>query len=1215
MSDRLLEKDEVDFLLAQSPPPSAGSAGRAAGKSEAPAEREVTMRGDLQKISLSDIFQTLAMSKMEGLLRIQGAIESRDIHFADGYIRCIVPKRMETLRLGQRLARAGLISTDQLRSALVEQKRTRQPLGATLVANGLVTEEEIEDVVANQIQEDLFALFTWQQGSFEFYRGAVGSPELAAQIAATPQFDVNGVLLEVARRSDEWQRIFETVRSLDEIFVLRDGADIADLGDNERAVVEGVERRCTLRELADVTLLGVFECSRLVRELYETGVLRRIAMDEGLTVAEQLLTTGEPRRAALTVQAILDRGEHRLRSTTERAADILARAGDARLASKALIEAADLEPEEDVQLALARRAREICPRSLEVLVYLQGALHRAPQVDPKERFAVTSDLVDELYERGQLDDCLGLVEQLEHDSDDLSLCRPRRARALARLGRNDEAVETLLDYASKLDPKTDVARLTAAYEQILKIDYRRKDAARALRNLQSSRIAIRLRGLVTVAILLGVAFAGYVQFDAWRVTAELSSLDGQVEALLASNDVAGASELYDQAVVRFGERDELVGVAGRIAQARREADAERDRNIEAARDAKLSEATTMFDGGDYKAALDVFFARTQLGIEVNALEDDLKGRMAAVRLGLESFARGLPEKLPPEPTMLQTAGDQAAQLAKLAAEFHTKERRIVEGLVSVREDPRLVASLGTDFPTLFAVVDRLAGIYATADERRIAYEDRVSRRKIAEELTPIYELAVRQENEHDFAAALTAYRRLAAEHPAEDELREHFRRKVLELEDIVTRMADIARRTAAGDRPGSRSALVELSAAHPGLAFDQLVTVPVQIGSTPTDAEVFVDDRNVGRTPLLVAVVAGRPAKLRIARDGYAEHVADLTGQQTDEVDALLERLPRWTAQLTSSVDRRMSAVGDDRLLVIDRAGSILALDAATGSTRWRRDTQDLSGLLTTPAVSKDFGVVGSVDGTLRCLRLSDGEIVWEVDGLACEAAPLLLRAKNREVVLAVGVNGAVRTFDLASGRPGWSENLELPVQCDPILLDGLAVIVASNGRAVGLDIENGEPRWRAEVSAGATLPIAVSGSRLVIAGDDGTLVAIDGLTGSRAWLRDDLASATAAPCADGDRIFVGHGRTLAVLDARSGRTIDTRMFESELRMALANSGPFLFVGQSNGFIHAVDRATLRDAYRIRGDAPAVAPALTVGTDVTVMALQNQTVIAFRGTL
>ena len=58
------------------------------------------------------------------------------------------------LRLGELLVQQGLITPDQLRIALTEQKQHKAPLGRLLVRLGFVTEAVIRDIMAQTIGQE-----------------------------------------------------------------------------------------------------------------------------------------------------------------------------------------------------------------------------------------------------------------------------------------------------------------------------------------------------------------------------------------------------------------------------------------------------------------------------------------------------------------------------------------------------------------------------------------------------------------------------------------------------------------------------------------------------------------------------------------------------------------------------------------------------------------------------------------------------------------------------------------------------------------------------------------------------------------------------------------------------------------------------------------------------------------------------------------------------
>jgi type II secretory ATPase GspE/PulE/Tfp pilus assembly ATPase PilB-like protein len=64
------------------------------------------------------------------------------------------PSQPHKKMLGERLIAAGLISADQLKIALIEQKREGRPLGEVLVSLGFVTEETFRDALSEKLGAD-----------------------------------------------------------------------------------------------------------------------------------------------------------------------------------------------------------------------------------------------------------------------------------------------------------------------------------------------------------------------------------------------------------------------------------------------------------------------------------------------------------------------------------------------------------------------------------------------------------------------------------------------------------------------------------------------------------------------------------------------------------------------------------------------------------------------------------------------------------------------------------------------------------------------------------------------------------------------------------------------------------------------------------------------------------------------------------------------------
>ncbi|MEQ1633123.1 MAG: DUF4388 domain-containing protein, partial [Planctomycetota bacterium] len=280
----ILNSEEVEFLLGAS-----GGTPQKETVSVQTAQQAVTMRGDLDQMPLTDVFQTLGMNKMEGVLRLCNPVEQRILFFQNGFLKVVVPARILLRRLGHRLVQNGVIDGEQLRSALLEQRKSHQSLDELLVSGGFVSQEQIDHILALQINEELFGLFTWTHGTFEFFKGPPQDTALQQRLEKCQQFDVSSLLLEVARRSDEWEGILASLSNLDELPVRTDAPIPESLSDSQRAVLEAVDGKHTYREVADQTMLSLFDGARAARDLMRDGLIATATDEQMLELARHHL--------------------------------------------------------------------------------------------------------------------------------------------------------------------------------------------------------------------------------------------------------------------------------------------------------------------------------------------------------------------------------------------------------------------------------------------------------------------------------------------------------------------------------------------------------------------------------------------------------------------------------------------------------------------------------------------------------------------------------------------------------------------------------------------------------------------------------------------------------------------------------------------------------------------------------------------------------------
>ena len=119
--------------------------------------------------------------------------------------------------------RSGRITAEQLREAVDRQEGDREhKLGEILVSIGFLPREELERYIRVQIEEAVYYLFTWTSGTFNFEAGVRPERE-DFLVRINPEY----LLLEGARRVDEWSLIEKKIPSFDLIFAV-DGTHIGE---------------------------------------------------------------------------------------------------------------------------------------------------------------------------------------------------------------------------------------------------------------------------------------------------------------------------------------------------------------------------------------------------------------------------------------------------------------------------------------------------------------------------------------------------------------------------------------------------------------------------------------------------------------------------------------------------------------------------------------------------------------------------------------------------------------------------------------------------------------------------------------------------------------------------------------------------------------------------------------------------------------------------
>ncbi|HPF61728.1 MAG: tetratricopeptide repeat protein [Gemmatimonadetes bacterium] len=235
----------------------------------------MAIKGSLREASLADVVQLLFLGRRTGCLSVASERNFGSIWFDDGWI-VHAGLLSRTDRLGERMIAAGRLTHPQLDEAIaVQQAVPGQRLGAVLVRLGHFTMAELEAELRRQVEETVYTLFTWDSGTFSFEAGE--SPDADE---TTVRLNPEGLLLEGARRVDEWSVIAKKIPTLDAVFAVEPGdrpEGDEGLVDAERRLLPMLDGKVTARDLVGATGLTEFEVSRVLYGLLSAGRIRRVA--------------------------------------------------------------------------------------------------------------------------------------------------------------------------------------------------------------------------------------------------------------------------------------------------------------------------------------------------------------------------------------------------------------------------------------------------------------------------------------------------------------------------------------------------------------------------------------------------------------------------------------------------------------------------------------------------------------------------------------------------------------------------------------------------------------------------------------------------------------------------------------------------------------------------------------------------------------------------
>ncbi len=232
----------------------------------------MTIQSSIRELGLFDLFQLLHINKKTGRLMVHDGPDGKqaeivfkggDVSFAAMHDRA--PKAIETL-----LVEWGVVDDASL--GRIEKSRSKyRTLVDCLEGEGIASRGHIETFIANCIRENVYEIFKWDRGECRFIE-----EEVDAWRDVLVQLNTENLILEGARRIDEWSNISNKVPSRHSIFNLSADAQQGrqlNLKPREWEILALIDGKRCVKEVNDAVGGDLFTTSKLIYGLVVMGVI------------------------------------------------------------------------------------------------------------------------------------------------------------------------------------------------------------------------------------------------------------------------------------------------------------------------------------------------------------------------------------------------------------------------------------------------------------------------------------------------------------------------------------------------------------------------------------------------------------------------------------------------------------------------------------------------------------------------------------------------------------------------------------------------------------------------------------------------------------------------------------------------------------------------------------------------------------------------------
>jgi len=247
----------ADLLVARRTPPAGGAAGRP----------RCILAGDLAGFPIADFFGFIHQARLSGTLTVASGGVERSVAFKDGEVRS-AQSTAAGERVGEVAVKLGFLTEAQLAAAFAGAEP--RPLGKALVDQGLLSANDLWKCFHEQVTEVFHAILLSRQGVFFLL------DEDAVMPGAPLAVNTQSLLMDGIRRIDEMSLFRARIPGPAAFLRRREPRRVVTLKPVESGILEQVDGRRTVAEVAAAAHLNEFDATKILYHLAEAGYVEAV---------------------------------------------------------------------------------------------------------------------------------------------------------------------------------------------------------------------------------------------------------------------------------------------------------------------------------------------------------------------------------------------------------------------------------------------------------------------------------------------------------------------------------------------------------------------------------------------------------------------------------------------------------------------------------------------------------------------------------------------------------------------------------------------------------------------------------------------------------------------------------------------------------------------------------------------------------------------------